>query len=151
MTIGVLLTAFMCYVLGAKISPRVSFLLVLFHLLVLGALLLWGFGYACQDEFSTYISNMRLGLPTVNYGWLAEADWDVESVLSALFFGYATALVSHSGLETTGNFIEDMHSEHIFVTTVKYLWYVFNSEIYCCFSCTMFIVSVECVDKCVGI
>ena len=83
-------------------------------------LIVWGFAYGCQDNFSLFTRNLRTPVPTVydsSDKLLAQ-----RSPAAAIFFGYSSGLLGITGFETASNYVEELADISVFVNTVNWMW-----------------------------
>ena len=117
----VLILLFMAISLtGVKESSAVSATIFLLHMTIMAILIIWAFIYGIQDNFETFHANLSSPLPDVvssSGSVLAH-----RSVIGALFYGYCSALLGITGFESAANYVEEMESPAIFVSTVNWLW-----------------------------
>ena len=115
------LAVFTCITIcGVKESSIVTLFLFSVHICVITILVLWGFIYGIQDGFSVFTDNMLAPQPIViSTSGMVLGE---RSVFSSIIFGYSSALLGITGFETASNYIEDLNSPTVFVSTVNWMW-----------------------------
>ena len=122
-TVG-LLAFFMCLtIIGITESAKVAIAIFLTHLVTLSLLLVVGVGALFfGDEVGRTIdstSNSVGGMLSI-LGSNFEADKSPDLV-TALFFGFAAAMLGISGFESSSNFVEEQ-AEGVFPKTLRNMW-----------------------------
>lgn len=109
-TTVVLLAIFMTlFILGIGESAKVAVIIFLFHLSSLLLLSIFCGWYLVYHGFSQLIENFQNPLET--------------SFTTALFFGFAAAMLGISGFESSANFVEEQR-KGVFRKTLKSMWVV---------------------------
>jgi amino acid transporter len=119
----IILGIFACVTIcGVGESAYVACAMFLMHCLVLTVLIIWGFVHGCQDNFRVFSHTTQTPYPhgeSESGSILA-----VNDSIASLFFGYCSALLGITGFETAANYVEEMHSSKVFMSTVNWMWYV---------------------------
>ncbi len=103
-----LLAAFMgLTILGITDSAKVAIAIFVTHIGTLTLLMLVGGGYVALHGLEVIIANFEAPLPS--------------GVMTALFFGFAAALLGISGFESSANFVEEQ-AEGVFPKTLRNMW-----------------------------
>ena len=104
----VLLAIFMVLtIIGITESSRVAIVIFLTHLSAMGMLLLIGLVYVMGEGPGVMLANLRV---------------DPEGGLTtALFYGFAAAMLGVSGFESSANFVEEQ-AEGVFPKTLRNMW-----------------------------
>jgi amino acid transporter len=89
-------------------------------MITLTLLIIWGFAYGIQDDFSLFAANLRTPVPTIHStsGTLLGH----RNVAAAIYFGYSSGLLGIAGFETVSNYVEELESAEVFVSTVNWMW-----------------------------
>jgi amino acid transporter len=106
--------------LGVKESSTVTLFLFSVHTLTITILVVWGFIHGCQDGFELFVKNWETPLPNI---YSSEGELLSKSNGAAsIFFGYSSALLGITGFETASNYVEDLASPAVFVSSVNWMW-----------------------------
>jgi amino acid transporter len=105
---------------GVGESAYVAIVIFIFHVSIMTLVIIWGFGFGIHNEFSVFLDNIRTPYPDVisSEGSVLSA----HNFVGSLFFGYCSALLGITGFETAANYVEQMESSKVFVSTAKWLW-----------------------------
>lgn len=105
---------------GVSESSYVNASIFVLHMFTLTLLILWGFAYGCQDGFSIFTENMHTPAPKIV---TSEGDELAhKNAMAAIYFGYSAGLLGITGFETASNYVEELATTDVFVTTVNGLW-----------------------------
>ncbi|MCK0132186.1 APC family permease [Flavobacteriaceae bacterium F08102] len=108
-TIG-LLFLFMALVIGGiSESSKVATIIFIFHLTSLAVLCIFCMYFFSQHGLSTLIENFNRPVS--------------GGILSALFFGFAAAMLGISGFESSANYVEEQ-APGVFPKTLKNMWII---------------------------
>lgn len=120
LTVAIIVIFALIALCGVKESSTVSFILFAVHITILILLVIWSLAYAIKDEFSIFHENINSPIPDIfsSDGTLLSKG----NVPGALFFGYCSALLGITGFESAANYVEEMESPAVFVSTVNWLW-----------------------------
>jgi len=127
-TIAVLGFFALLTLMGVGESAAVATGMFFLHVFTLALLVIWSFVYACQNHWSTFSSNWRAdfypSIPPTSGSVVA-----VGTAGTAIFFGYASALLGITGFETAANYVEEMKDGKTYVQTLRNMWWaaaIFN-------------------------
>lgn len=122
--ITVLILIFFCVLtsFGVSDSANVALAMFILHMLVLTLLIIWGFAYGIQDNFSIFHDNTMTHYPTIVSS--SGTELARNSGVGSIFFGYSSALLGITGFETASNYCESMKSSKTFVSTVNWMWII---------------------------
>ncbi len=105
----VLLFLFLCLtIMGIGESAVVAFIIFIFHLVSIAALIIFSVYYLAMNGFSVFEANFALPLKK-------------GSFLAALFFGFSAAMLGISGFESSSNFVEEQ-KRGVFPKTLRNMW-----------------------------
>eukprot|EP01039_Chlorochromonas_danica_P009568 gene9568-10575_t len=107
---------------GVGESANVGFAMFTLHMTTLTILIIWGFIYGVQDNFSTFHDNINTPYPTISSS--SGNELASNSGIASLYFGYCSALLGITGFETASNYCESMKSSKVFVSTVNWMWII---------------------------
>jgi amino acid transporter len=112
----VLLGAFAVLTLfGIGESSVVAVAMFFLHCFTLIVLIIMSFVRAFQNNWGIFVDNLSAGFPEI-------APNNSGSWGYALFLGYAAALLGITGFETAANYVEDMKSAKVYMSTVRNMW-----------------------------
>ncbi|KAG7375300.1 hypothetical protein PHYPSEUDO_001999 [Phytophthora pseudosyringae] len=116
-SIGLLaMFALLCLV-GIAESAFVALILFLFHMFTLTLLAIFSFVYIVQHP-SVFVVNMSTSFPDVSmFGDAVQG----SNILSALFLGYGTAMLSVTGFESSSQYVEEQ-AAGMFPKTLRNMW-----------------------------
>jgi amino acid transporter len=122
--ITVLILIFFCVLtsFGVSDSANVALAMFILHMFVLTLLIIWGFAYGIQDNFSIFHDNAMTHYPTIVSS--SGTELARNSGVGSIFFGYSSALLGITGFETASNYCESMKSSKTFVSTVNWMWII---------------------------
>ena len=107
----ILLALFMgLSIIGIGESSRVAIFIFIFHLVSLLLLSTFGILYIFSNGWEIFSGNYNLPVPQGN-------------IRTALFFGFAAAMLGISGFESSANFVEEQQ-KGVFPKTLKNMWIV---------------------------
>ncbi len=109
-TIGLLAIFAGLAIMGIKESSKVAIAIFIFHLSVMGALIIALSIYVLNHGFGIFIENWHRPLEKGNI-WMA------------IFFGFAASMLGISGFESSANFVEEQ-KPGVFPKTLKNMWIV---------------------------
>lgn len=122
-TVAMLFVFALLCLIGIAESAIVALLFFVFHTLTLAVLCVFCIVYAIQHP-SIFTENMQTSLPDVTiFGSLVNGN-----VFTAIFLGYAPALLSVTGFECSAQFVEEQ-APGVFPKTLRNMWFlssVFN-------------------------
>ena len=105
----VLLFLFLCLtIMGIGESAVVAFIIFIFHLVSIAALIIFSVYCLAMNGFSVFEANFALPLKK-------------GSFLAALFFGFSAAMLGISGFESSSNFVEEQ-KRGVFPKTLRNMW-----------------------------
>jgi amino acid transporter len=113
-TIGLLLAFALLVAMGIKESARVAQAILLLHVVTLSMLCLLGIAYVLNDP-STLRSNLATPFPDVE---IETGRIRGGSFATALFFGFASAILGVSGFESSAQFVQSQ-APGVFVKVTK--------------------------------
>jgi amino acid transporter len=96
--------------LGMAESAGVATAMFVMHVIALSILIVWSLVYAIRDDWAVFLANVKAPFPD-------GANW-----ATALFFGYAAALLGITGFETAANYVEEMKDSVTYVRTLRNMW-----------------------------
>jgi amino acid transporter len=108
-TIFLLLIFMGLVILGIGESSKVAIAIFIFHLTSLVILCLFSIYFLFNNGFETLIANFKSPVD--------------GSITSALFFGFAAAMLGISGFESSANYVEEQE-KGIFPKTLKNMWII---------------------------
>ncbi|MGM5470115.1 APC family permease [Flavobacteriaceae bacterium LMO-SS05] len=108
-TIALLLIFMILVSLGIGESSKVAIVIFIFHLASLVILCLFSVYFLFRNGFDILISNFKTPVE--------------GSILTALFFGFAAAMLGISGFESSANFVEEQ-KQGVFPKTLKNMWII---------------------------
>jgi len=108
-TIFLLLVFMGLVILGIGESSKVAIAIFIFHLSSLIILCLFSIHFLFNNGFETLMENFKS--PTEN------------GIMSALFFGFAAAMLGISGFESSANYVEEQ-KKGVFPKTLKNMWII---------------------------
>uniref|UniRef100_K3XAH4 Amino acid permease/ SLC12A domain-containing protein n=1 Tax=Globisporangium ultimum (strain ATCC 200006 / CBS 805.95 / DAOM BR144) TaxID=431595 RepID=K3XAH4_GLOUD len=115
-TVAMLFVFAMLCLIGIAESAIVALVFFVFHALTLTVLCVCCIVYAVQHP-STFTDNMHTSIPDVTiFGSLVNGN-----VLTAVFLGYAPALLSVTGFESSAQFVEEQ-ATGVFPKTLRNMW-----------------------------
>lgn len=115
-TVGMLLVFAMLCLMGIAESAVVALAFFLLHGLTLTILCISSIVYIIQHP-TVFVDNMHVPLPDINVaGSLVSGD-----ILTALFFGYGTAMLGVTGFESSAQFVEEQ-ALGVFPKTLRNMW-----------------------------
>ncbi len=108
-TIGLLSVFMLIVILGIGESSKVATGIFIFHLSSLTLLCLFCTVYLFQNGFDNLITNFKKPIE--------------GSITTALFFGFAAAMLGISGFESSANYVEEQQ-EGVFPKTLRNMWII---------------------------
>ena len=108
-TVGLLAIFMVIVILGIGESSKVAISIFIFHLCSLTILCLFCAYYLFKNGFDTLISNFHNPLES--------------SITTALFFGFAAAMLGISGFESSANYVEEQ-KDGVFPKTLRNMWVI---------------------------
>lgn len=106
---GLVLTLFMLLsIAGITESSLVATIIFIVHLLTIALLLLACAWFVAKNGFSIFQLNWQMPNPGGSVG-------------TALFYGFATAMLGITGFETSSNYVEEQ-KPGVFPKTLRYMW-----------------------------
>jgi len=108
-TIGLLLLFMVLVILGISESAKVATLIFIFHLSSLVVLCLFCLVYFSQHGLTTLLENFKLPV--------------TGGITTALFFGFAAAMLGISGFESSANYVEEQ-APGVFPKTLRNMWII---------------------------
>jgi amino acid transporter len=119
-TVLILLLFGVVTICGVKESSFVTCSMFTIHMVTLTLLIVWGFAHGIQDNFSLFSANLHTPVPTIHStsGTLLGH----RNPAAAIFFGYSSGLLGITGFETVSNYVEELESAEVFISTVNWMW-----------------------------
>lgn len=112
-----LLLAFACLsIVGIAESSTVALMIFVLHVITLTLLSVCSLVYAFQHPH-VLLDNMKTDFPSVNVA----GDVVRGNVLTAIFFGYSSAMLGITGFETSAQFVEEQE-RGVFRKTLRNMW-----------------------------
>lgn len=108
-TIGLLVLFMTIVIMGIGESSKVAIAIFVFHLSSLVLLCLFCFLYLFNNGTESLIANFKMPIE--------------GSITTALFFGFAAAMLGISGFESSANFVEEQQ-EGVFPKTLRNMWVI---------------------------
>ncbi|GGG50487.1 APC family permease [Bizionia arctica] len=108
-TVGLLALFMFIVILGIGESSKVAIGIFIFHLASLTLLCLFCGVYLFENGFETLIENFRNPIE--------------GSITTALFFGFAAAMLGISGFESSANYVEEQQ-DGVFPKTLRNMWII---------------------------
>ncbi|MCX7548642.1 APC family permease [Xanthomarina sp. F1114] len=108
-TIGLLAVFMIIVIMGIGESSKVATAIFIFHLISLTLLCVFCGVYLFQNGFDTLLTNFRNPIE--------------GSITTALFFGFAAAMLGISGFESSANYVEEQQ-DGVFPKTLRNMWII---------------------------
>jgi amino acid transporter len=105
---------------GVHESTIIASGIFVLHLAIMTLVIVWGFVYGFQNNFSILFQNMHTNAPlisTTSGNYISR-----RNPAAALYFGYCSGLLGITGFETAANYVEEMKCTRTFVEVVHWMW-----------------------------
>ena len=119
-TVGLLAFFALLTLIGIGESAAVALFMFFLHVTALTVVSGFSLAYAVRDHWSIFKANCNTPFPDV-----LTSDGNLVAhgtAGTALFYGFAAALLGITGFETAANYVEEMSGANVYVATLRNMW-----------------------------